>query len=125
MPELDSHSDLITHARHEGETLLLTLAGEVDLNLSNDLRTALFALIQKTKVRQMVMNLSAVPYMDSSAMAVLLESMQKLRRLGGKVYLTHAQPRVKGLIEMAKLDTIFGVYASEADALKAIAGAAV
>ena len=44
--------------------------------------------------------------MDSSV-AVLVETLQKVRKTGGKVYLTNLQPRVQGLIEIARLGTIF------------------
>ena len=35
-----------------------------------------------------MLNLCEVPYMDSSAIAVLVEALQKIRKTGGKVYLT-------------------------------------
>ena len=55
--------------------------------------------------------------MDSSAVAVLVEAMQRLRKIGGMVCLTNLQPRVKGLLEIARLNSIFTVCADEADAL--------
>jgi len=64
-----------------------------------------------------VLNLSQVPYMDSSAIAVMVETLQKLRKFGGKLYLTNLQPRVKGLLEIARLDSIFVITADEAEAL--------
>ena len=56
--------------------------------------------------------------MDSSAIAVLVEALQKLRKIGGKLYLTNLQPRVKGLLEIARLDTIFVLAATDDEALK-------
>ena len=58
-----------------------------------------------------------VPYMDSSAIAVLVESLQKLRKDKGGVYLTDLQPRVKGLLEIARLETIFNIRTDESDAI--------
>jgi anti-anti-sigma factor len=55
--------------------------------------------------------------MDSSAIAVLVEALQKMRKTGGKVFLTNLQPRVKGLLEIARLDSIFGISATEEEAL--------
>jgi anti-anti-sigma factor len=55
--------------------------------------------------------------MDSSAIAVLVESLQKLRKTGGKIYLTNLQPRVKGLLEIARLDAIFVIAGSEEEAM--------
>jgi anti-sigma B factor antagonist len=67
--------------------------------------------------KRLILNLTEVPYMDSSAIAVFVEALQKLRKTGGKIYLTNLQPRVKGLLEIARLDTIFVVCADEAAAL--------
>ena len=66
-------------------------------------------------MKKLVLNLEKVPYVDSSAIAVMVEALQKLRKAGGKVYLTNLSPRVKGLLEIARLDSIFSVVASEAD----------
>ena len=65
-----------------------------------------------------MLNLAQVPYMDSSAIAVLVELLQKIRKNSGRVFLTNLQPRVKGLLEIARLGSIFGIVNDEADALK-------
>jgi len=67
--------------------------------------------------KRLVLNLAEVPYMDSSAVAVLVETLQKMRKAGGKVYLSNLQPRVQGLIEIARLGTIFVIVKDEAEAL--------
>ncbi|MBC7782777.1 MAG: STAS domain-containing protein [Burkholderiales bacterium] len=118
MPEIPSNHDLVPTIRHEGDKLIIAVRGEIDLHSSPDLRTALLSVLQKTGAKTLVMNLAAVPYMDSSAIAVLVEALQKLRKVGGKVCLTNLQPRVKGLLEIARLNSIFTILADEADALK-------
>lgn len=55
--------------------------------------------------------------MDSSAIAVLVESLQKVRKSGGRVLLTDLQPRVKSLLEIARLGSIFVICKDEAEAL--------
>jgi anti-sigma B factor antagonist len=47
--------------------------------------------------------------MDSSAIAVLVEMLQKLRKIKGEIHLSHLQPRVKSLLEIARLDSIFKI----------------
>jgi len=117
MPDLTTHTPLVPAARIEGSTLVVQVKGEIDLHSSPDLRTELFSQLQKNNPTKLVLNLSLVPYMDSSAIAVLVESLQKLRKVGGKVCLTNLQPRVKGLLEIARLNSIFLVCADEAEAL--------
>ncbi len=112
-------SDLITSARREGASAVVAIRGEIDLHNSPDLRNHMLQHLNDASLKKLVLNLSEVPYMDSSAIAVFVEALQKLRKTGGKVYLTNLQPRVKGLLEIARLDTIFVVTKDEAEALAA------
>ncbi len=77
----------------------------------------LLELLHKHEPKRLVLNLSQVPYMDSSAIAVLVEALQKIRKSGGRIFLTDLQPRVKGLLEIARLDSIFVVAKDEAEAM--------
>lgn len=108
---------LMPSARVDGDAVVAAVEGEIDLHNSPELRAALFALIDKRSVKRLVLNVARVPYMDSSAIAVLVETLKALRRGGGKLYLTDLQPRVRGLLEIARLDSIFVLAASERDAL--------
>jgi len=117
MDNLNTATDLIPAARQEGDSIILSVRGELDLHNSPELRTHLLDLLNRTKPRRLVLNLGGVPYMDSSALAVLVEALKKMMKTGGRVFLVALQPRVKGLIEIARLATIFGICASEQDAL--------
>jgi anti-sigma B factor antagonist len=119
MPELKTTSDLVPTARHENDAVIAPVRGEIDLHNSPDLRGALIELIARVQPKRLILNLGNVPYMDSSAIAVLVEMLQKMKKQGGKIFLTNLQPRVKGLLEIARLNTIFGIAATEEDALKA------
>lgn len=118
MAHLKTTSDLIPAARTEGDAVVVAVRGEIDLQNSPELRTELLDLLVKHSPSRVVLNLTQVPYMDSSAIAVLVELLQKVRKTGGKVYLSNLQPRVKGLLEIARLGTIFGIVNEEAEALK-------
>lgn len=118
MAELKTDSDLVPAARKEGDAVLVTLRGEIDLHNSPTVRNALLGFLDTEKPKKLILNLAQVPYMDSSAIAVLVEALQKIRKAGGKIYLTHLQPRVKGLLEIARLDSIFVVSPSDDDALQ-------
>ncbi len=107
---------LLSAVRREGATASAAIQGEIDLHNSPTLRAALLNLLAEGGVEKLILNLAAVPYMDSSAIAVLVEALQKLRKINGKICLTNLQPRVKGLLEIARLDTIFVVAKDEAEA---------
>ncbi len=108
---------LVSPARYQDDSIITTVSGEIDLHNSSELRTALLALLAKSQPKKLILNLSQVPYMDSSAIAVLVEALQKMRKHGGKVILTDLQSRVKSLLEIARLDALFVVATDEAAAL--------
>ena len=118
MTPLQTGSNLIPAARKEGDTVIAQVAGEIDLHNSPEMRGALLNVLLKDQPKKLVLNLAAVPYMDSSAIAVLVEALRKIQRHGGKICLSNLQPRVKGLLEIARLNSIFTIVADEADALK-------
>ena len=120
MPDSSSRdmNAVVAGTRTVGDAVVATLRGEIDLHNSPNVRTTLLKFLEGNKPKKLVLNLAEVPYMDSSAIAVLVEALQKMRKTGGKIYLTNLQPRVKGLLEIARLDSIFSVVASEEDALK-------
>jgi anti-sigma B factor antagonist len=117
MSELRSQSKLISNVRRAGDAIVASITGEIDLHNSPEVRTELLRYVDEGKPSRLVLNLAGVPYMDSSAIAVLVEALQRLRKQGGKIYLTQLQPRVKGLLEIARLDTIFILADSEETAL--------
>jgi len=118
MSDLRTTSDLLPAARKVGDAVIVAVRGEIDLQNSPELRTELLDMMVKHTPQRVVINLAQVPYMDSSAIAVLVELLQKVRKTGGKIYLTNLQPRVKGLLEIARLGSIFSIVNEEADALK-------
>jgi len=114
----NSGSSVVPSIRRAGDAVIASLRGDIDLHNSPQVRTALLKFVEDNKPKKLVLNLGEVPYMDSSAIAVLVEALQKMRKTGGKVFLTNLQPRVKGLLEIARLDSIFVICTDEAEALK-------
>jgi len=115
--DVKTASDLVPWARTEGQALIVGVKGEIDLHNSPELRTEVLDLIVKHPSLRVVMDLTLVPYMDSSACAVLVEALRRVRAGGGRVFLVGLQPRVKSLLEIARLGSIFVIAADEAAAL--------
>jgi anti-anti-sigma factor len=117
MSDLRSSSDLVPAVRMEGTALVAAIRGEIDLHNAPELRTELLDLLNKQNPSRLVLNLAEVPYMDSSAIAVLVEALQKLHKTGGKVLLANPQPRVRSLLDIARLAGLFTICGDEAEAL--------
>lgn len=97
--------------------IVLSPSGDIDLNASPILRIELRKL-QGAKPIRLVIDLSGVPYMDSSGVATLVEAMQVARKSGGKLVLCGMQDRVRSIFEIARLDTVFTIVPDAATAMK-------
>ncbi|HKP02993.1 MAG TPA: STAS domain-containing protein [Chthoniobacterales bacterium] len=92
--------------------------GAIDLHVSPEMRTSLRAIIDE-KPKRLVVDLSRVPYVDSSGIAVLIGAMQSLELEGGVFMLAGAQEAVQMILESARLDQYFRLFPSVDAALAA------
>ena len=92
--------------------------GAIDLHVSPEIRVALRELIDK-KPKRLVVDLSRVPYVDSSGLAVLIGAMQSLEHEGGVFMLAGAQEAVRLILESARLDQYFLLFPTVDEALSA------
>ena len=106
--------------RKSGEVVVFELTGELDFHTSPELREKMQAVSEKPGHR-MIVNLKKVSYIDSSGLATFVEALQKAKRSGGKLVLTELAVSVKSVFEIAKLDKVFTLAASEAEALNVTA----
>ena len=92
--------------------------GPIDLHVSPEMRAALRTMIDK-KPKRLVVDLSRVPYVDSSGLAVLIGAMQSLELDGGLFMLAGAQETVRTILESARLDQYFLMFPNVDAALAA------
>jgi len=100
----------------QGQATVVTPVGDVDLTASPVLRQEL-KRIQGGKPPKLVVDLSQVPYMDSSGVATLVEAMQISRKNSTKLVLCGMQAKVRSIFEIARLDTVFTIVPDAAAAL--------
>ena len=86
----------------------LKLAGELDMKSSVELRKALRDLVSN-RTPTIVVNLGAVPYVDSSGLATLIECMQGVRGYQGRLQLSGVNARNRAVFELARLDKVFDI----------------
>lgn len=88
--------------------LVVKAKGEIDLIRSPRLRTELMQVLEKG-VPVLVLDLSDVPFMDSSGVATLVEALQVQRKKGNKLVLCGLQQKVRSIFEIARLDMVFTI----------------
>ena len=80
-----------------------------------------FAQLGRT---QILIDLSELPYIDSTELGRLIRCHLSVRSAGGRVRLCNVSGQVISLLRMSRLDTVLDFYATEEEALTAIRGAA-
>ena len=67
--------------------------------------------------RKILLNLQGVTHIDSTGLGELIASYNTLDKKGGRVKLLHLTQRVRELMILTKLLTVFDIYENESEAL--------
>ena len=110
--------DLDVHTESQGDAVIMTPKGEIDLSRSPVLRASI-TQVQQLSQGRLVIDLTDVPYMDSSGLATLVEAMQHSRKSGGLLILCGLQDKVQSVFEIARLNMVFTIVNSRDEALTA------
>jgi anti-sigma B factor antagonist len=65
----------------------------------------------------LLLDLEHVPYLDSSGLGALVRTLSETQKGGGKTKLLKAGPRVRKLLEITKLNSLFEMYDDREQAL--------
>jgi len=98
---------MIVETRDVDGTTVVLLSGDVDLQHSPRLRKTLMELMFDR--RPVVIDMSAVSYIDSSGIASLVEAYQMARRNSGRFTLASVSPPALRVLQLARLDKVFTI----------------
>ena len=87
---------------------VLSLEGDIDLNVSPAVTESLNAMIRK-KPERIVIDLSGATYIDSAGVAALILAMQDVEAYGGKFFLSGVQETLRSIFETSRLDRVFRI----------------
>jgi anti-sigma B factor antagonist len=108
---MDDLSNIDVPTTSIADGVVLRPQGEIDLSRAPEFRQAI-GRAQGQKPSRLIIDLSDVPYMDSSGVATLVEAMQTARRTDGRLILCGLQERVQSIFEIARLDIVFTIVES-------------
>ena len=106
----------VKEVKWKGKDVIVCVEGDIDLSRSPEFQRNLLALMDKKPAR-IVVNLSKVPYMDSSGVASLVKVLSRARKSDMGLSLTSLTDRVKSVFEITKLDNVFHICATDEEAL--------
>jgi len=109
------------NTRQVGDVAVIDVAGRITLGEgSSALRDTLRELVGKGQ-KKILLNLGDVSYIDSSGIGELVSGFTTVTNQAGQLRLLNLTKRVKDLLQITKLYTVFDVYDDEAAAIRSFA----
>ena len=107
-----------------GDVAVVKVTGDITLNKGGDvlLKDKVQSLLQQGQTK-IVLDLSNVSYVDSAGLGELVQAYATTRNRGGALKLHSVTKRLKDLLVVTKLLTVFETFDSESEALASFGAA--
>jgi anti-sigma B factor antagonist len=104
--------------RTVGDVVIVDLSGKVTLGDGGDvvLKDKIQSLLQQGQ-KHVLLNLSEVSYVDSAGLGQIVQSYATVMKSGGSLKLLNVTKRIKDLLSITKLLTVFECHDNEAEAV--------
>ena len=107
-----------------GQVTIVKVTGDITLNKGGDvlLKDKVQSLVQQGQ-KNIVLDLSGVSYVDSAGLGELVQAYATTKNRGGALKLLSVTKRLKDLLVVTKLLTVFDTFDTEADAIASFGSA--
>ena len=111
-----SDVDLDVTTRDEGDRVVVSAIGEVDVFTAPTLDAELGRLVVEGR-RHLVVDLSRVDFLDSTGLSVLVKALARVREAEGSIAVVVIADRVAKVFRITGLDALIPLHPSVAEAL--------
>ncbi len=98
---------------------VMTLTGEIDAFTAPTLRQEVHEVLADPSVGRLLIDLSAVTFMDSSALGAIVAALRRLRERNGELWLVAPRGSAARIFELTGLDTVLEFYPDRDAAISA------
>ena len=109
----------MTTIEEAGDARVVTLHGEIDAFTAPSLRLDLRRLIEETGASTIVVDLTTVTFLDSSALGALVGALRRLRERDGSLLVVVPRSPAARIFEHTGLDAVLDLYPDREAALSA------
>jgi anti-anti-sigma factor len=99
------------------DVTLVDVEGQLIVGNRQELKQKVLEHLEKGE-RKFVIDFSSTGYIDSSGLGVLVSLSKKIREQGGELRLSSLNEDLRTLFELTKLDTLFTIADTRAEALE-------
>ena len=89
-----------------GDELIVSIKGELDHYSAVWIRSEIDARIAEIRPKKTVLSLSAIDFMDSSGIGLIMGRYARMQKLGGSLTLKNPSERVERICRLAGLERI-------------------
>ena len=104
--------------RTVNDVTVLDLKGKMTLGEGDELLKDKINSLLAAGKKKLLLNLEAVPYIDSAGLGEVVRTYTKVSRQGGSLKLLNLTKRIEDLLSITKLLTVFDTFDSEAEAIQ-------
>ena len=110
--------------RQIGDVTIVDVSGKVTLGDGGDvvLKDKMASLVQQGH-KKVLLNLGDVSYVDSAGLGAIVQSYATMNKNGGNLKLLNTTKRIKDLLSITKLLTVFECHDSESEAVASFSSA--
>jgi len=103
--------------RDAGQVMVVDLGGRITLGDGSALLRKTIRGLLEDQRRSILLNLADVDYIDSSGIGELVSGYTAVKNQGGELKLLHLTKKVRDILQITKLYTVFDVFSDEPTAL--------
>jgi anti-sigma B factor antagonist len=107
-----------TNTREVDGVTILDVSGRITLGEGNVMLREIVREFVESGRKRILLNLGEVEYVDSAGVGELVKTYTTVRNQGGQLKLVNLSKRVRDLLQMTRLYTVFDVEKEEATAIK-------
>ena len=104
-----------------GKTLRIKLRGEIDHHSAVAVRSSIDDMIKRKKPQELVIDMSAVDFMDSSGLGLIMGRYAVIKELGGTFYVADPSPRIEKIMRLAGMERIVPIRHTVARTAESVA----
>lgn len=106
--------------KNQKNTLFVDLNGELDHHNAKKIREKIDSNFNENGYKNISISLKGLNFMDSAGIGLIMGRYKLVNELGGKIFLTDVNPRVKKILDMSGIYKLVDVYDSEKEVLQHI-----
>lgn len=96
---------------------IVEVAGEIDVASAAAFEEALADAVRDREDAGVLVDLTLVTFMDSTALSALVRAVERYKRLGSSLAVATDDARITALFEVSRLDHVLRLYPNRDDAI--------